>query len=336
MKLKITAANVFLTGAYLLALVLVFLIFRPYITFIILGLIITYFLTPLNKKVQGVIENKTLSSLLMSFLTVLIIVVPLVLIIGSVTQDARSVYNELTVLNLDNLSQTIEQTTGINIDLNEIMTPLLIDLRSYITNSIPDILGFATELLIKLFVMLFVIYYTFKEGDKIVKNLFQKLPFSKTQKSEIKEKIKNVLSGVLYGQFLIALLQGIVGGIGFWIFGINNPLFWGFLMSVLSFIPLLGPPLVWGPAAIYLFYIGDFWVGVALVLYNLLIVMNIDNFLKPKLIGSRTGMHPAIVLIGILGGITLFGIIGFIIGPIVLAISLLVIKFFNQDVLGAK
>lgn len=336
MKLKITAANVFLTGAYLLALVLVFLIFRPYITFIILGLIITYFLTPLNKKVQGVIENKTLSSLLMSFLTVLIIVVPLVLIIGSVTQDARSVYNELTVLNLDNLSQTIEQTTGINIDLNEIMTPLLIDLRSYITNSIPDILGFATELLIKLFVMLFVIYYTFKEGDKIVKNLFQKLPFSKTQKSEIKEKIKSVLSGVLYGQFLIALLQGIVGGIGFWIFGINNPLFWGFLMSVLSFIPLLGPPLVWGPAAIYLFYIGDFWVGVALVLYNLLIVMNIDNFLKPKLIGSRTGMHPAIVLIGILGGITLFGIIGFIIGPIVLAISLLVIKFFNQDVLGAK
>jgi predicted PurR-regulated permease PerM len=144
-------------------------------------------------------------------------------------------------------------------------------------------------------------------------------------------RTRDVITAVLYGQLLIAVLQGLVGGLGFLIFGIENPVFWGFTMGVLSFIPLLGPPAVWLPAAIYLIYAGNLVSGIGLIIYGVVIVMNIDNFLKPKLIGGKSGMHPIVVLVGILGGITLFGFAGFIIGPIILALALLIIKFYNED-----
>ncbi|MFT4311463.1 MAG: AI-2E family transporter [Candidatus Woesearchaeota archaeon] len=329
--MMLKTSNLFLILAYLAAIVFVFLLFSPYITFMILGLILVLFLYPINKRLLKKMKNKVLTSLTMTTLTLIIILLPLAILGTYITNDARQIYNEVITLDLEHMSERITELTGAEVNLEELIFPALIDFRSYLTQAIPSILGFVTELFIKTFLMLFVLYYGFKEGDKIKSSLLKMIPLSQKHKQELVEKTKNVIFAVLYGQFLIALLQGIAGGIAFWIFGIPNPVFWGFIMGVLSFIPLLGPPIVWLPAGLYQIYIGEIVSGVGLILVGVLIIMNIDNFLKPKLIGGKSGMHPIVVLVGILGGISLFGFIGFVIGPILLAISLLIIKFFNED-----
>ncbi len=328
--------NIFLTAAYALALVLIFLLFQPYITFMFLGGIIVMFLYPLNLRLQRRIPNKLVSSLLMTLFAFIILFIPLVLLGTALVDDARNIYEEVINLDLDEASESISELAGFEVDLNDFLFPLAIDFRSYLTESIPNILGFATEFFIKFFLLLFVIYYGFKEGNYLVKSFMSALPFSRTQSRALVEKTKNVLWGVLYGNFLIALLQGLFGGLGFWLFGINNPVFWGFVMGILSFVPVVGTPLVWIPIAIYAFFQGNLFLAVGLTVYNLGVVMNIDNFLKPKLIGTHTGMHPLIVLVGILGGITLFGVIGFILGPVVLALSILIIEFFNSEVMKIR
>ena len=324
--------NPVLILAYLTALVLTFLIFRPFIAFIILGTILVMFLYPLNKRLQTYVPNKTVSSLLMTLLTLVIIVIPITFIVATVTDEARTVYDQITDLELEELNQLVTDYTGLEVDVEEQVIPILRDVRDYLTGSIRSIIGYASELLVKLFVMLFVLYYGFKEGDKIVKKVMDLLPFSKKHKQELFDNVKSVIWGVLYGQLLVAILQGLAGGLAFWILGLKNPMFWGLVMGILSFIPLLGPPLVWVPVALFNLYQANIFVGVGLIIFGILI-MNIDNVLKPKIIGSRVGLHPLIVLIGILGGIALFGVIGFIIGPIILSLSLIIIRFFNEEYL---
>ena len=298
----------------------------------ILGLILVMFFYPVNKWLSSKIQNKIVTSLLMTALTIILIIVPVGLLITSIGDDAREVYFLVANLDVDVASESIYNVTGLNVDIAELTDPLIMDLSVYLRDNIPNVLSFATDLFIKLFLLLFVIYYGFKEGDKIVKSLLDLLPFTDEQKDELVKKTKQVVGGVLYGQFLVALIQGILGGIAFWILGLSNPVFWGVVMGVLSFIPLLGTPIVWGPTAAYLIYIENYFAGIGLLLFGILVIMNVDNFLKPYLIGGRSGLHPLIVLIGILGGISLMGVIGFIVGPIILALSLIVIRFFNEEV----
>ncbi|MFT4261053.1 MAG: AI-2E family transporter [Candidatus Woesearchaeota archaeon] len=323
--------NIVLILAYIGAIILTFLIFRPFLAFMIFGMVLIMFLFPVNLYLKKYMQNNSIRSLFMTFLTLIIIIIPLFLIASSVVDEARTVYSQISNLDLDEATNTLSEYTGFELDLEEQILPVLIDFRDFLTGSITEVVSYAAELLIKLFVLLFVLYYGFKEGEKIVEKIKDLLPFSKTQKQELVESVTNVIKGVLYGQFLVAVLQGIVGGLTFWAFGLPNPIFWGFIMAILSFIPLLGPPIVWVPAVIISFYQGNLVAAIGILLVGVLIIMNIDNILKPKIIGDKVGLHPLIILIGILGGIALFGVIGFIIGPITLALSLIIIKFFNEE-----
>lgn len=317
---------------YALALILLYLIFRPFLTYLILGGIIAFFMYPINKWVQGRIKNRVFSSFIMTILVLIIILIPLVLITTSLIKESSNVYKEYSKINLDDTSTKLSKAVGFEIDLKELLNPLITKTRELLTTSIPGFISSISELVINLFVMFFLIYYAFKEGDVLVNGFMNMLPISKSHTSQLKDETKKVLYGVIYMQFLVALIQGTLGGIGFWIFGIPNPVLWGIIMVILSFIPFLGTPLVWGPAVILEIASGNIWIGIGLLLYSGILVLNIDNVIKPKLIGDETGMHPVLVLIGIFGGIALFGMIGMIIGPVVVALCFLVIKFFNKDV----
>jgi predicted PurR-regulated permease PerM len=182
--------------------------------------------------------------------------------------------------------------------------------------------------------MFFLIYYAFKEGDSLLTSFMNILQYQKT-KDQILDEANKVLYGVMHGQFLVALIQGGLGGLGFWIFGFPNPIFWGFIMVILAFIPMLGTPLVWLPASLIQLSQGNQFGAIGMLLFGGIVVLNIDNVLKPMIIGKRTGLHPMLVLLGIFGGIQFFGIIGMIIGPVIVALCILIIKFFNQDVIFA-
>lgn len=325
--------NIFLSLAYLLAIGLMFFIFQPYIPFLIMGIIIVMFLHPVNLWIRKKIKNRMVTSLIMTLIAFCVIFVPLVFLGFTLTDQAQNVYEFIATTDTEEFSETISETLGFEVDIDDYLFPFAIDFRSYVSSQVPNILGFASEIFIKIFLMFFVIYYAFKEGDKLLRSLLKSLPFNKSQNKQLISRTREVVFGVLYGQFLIALIQGILGAFGFWLFGLPNIVFWGFIMAVLSFIPVVGPFVVLLPATIYLMATGSVISGLLFLGYATFVVMNADNVLRSKLIGTKSNMHPLIVLLGILGGISLFGIIGFILGPIALALAVLIIEFFNTEVL---
>ena len=148
---------------------------------------------------------------------------------------------------------------------------------------------------------------------------------------------------VVYGHLLTAFAQGLIGGLGFLVFGLSSPILWGIIIGIAGLIPMVGTAIVWVPASIYLFLVGILQDslpymarGIGLFVYGFLIIGTVDNFLKPKLIGGRAKVHPALILIGLLGGLTVFGLIGAIYGPLILAMLVTFFDIYRTEYEGVK
>lgn len=178
--------------------------------------------------------------------------------------------------------------------------------------------------------MLFAIFFFFKDGPNFLEKVRDYLPFSETDKNRLISKIKDMVISTVYGGVVIAFAQGVLGGVAFYFLGIKSPVLWGSAMTVMSFVPLIGTFAIWGPAAGYLIIQGSFWKGVILILYGVLVISMVDNVLRPIIISGRTKMPTLAVLFSVLGGIKLFGFIGFIMGPLVLALFISVFEIFRH------
>ena len=156
------------------------------------------------------------------------------------------------------------------------------------------------------------------------------MPFSDEQKSRLTKQVKDMVASTVYGGVTVAMIQGFLGGLAFYVIGFTSPVLWGIVMSIVSFIPLLGTLGVWGPAAIYLLMRGEYLTGIGLILYGTFVIGLVDNFLRPMLIGSRTKMPTIIIFFSVLGGIEAFGIIGLIMGPLIMAVFISVFEIFRH------
>ncbi|MBW2963506.1 AI-2E family transporter, partial [Candidatus Woesearchaeota archaeon] len=191
------------------------------------------------------------------------------------------------------------------------------------------------KLVIELFISFFVVFYLLKDGDLFVKKLKQIFKLHEREHKTIHTRLKDVMHAVVYGNIIVALIQGAVGGLSFWFFGVSSPLLWGVIMAVLSFAPYVGTAMIWIPASLFFVFDGVsnnetllVWKGIGIALVNLVAGGVADNILKPKIIGRRSSVHPALILIGIFGGISLLGVAGFIIGPVVLALTATLIDLY--------
>lgn len=331
-KKEVKRPNLMLLGVYIVALVALFLIFKPFITYLITGVVIVIFMYPVNKWVQSFIKNRVVSASIMIIIVLLIILIPSFFISSVLVKESTIAYGALKNINITQAEHYINLRLNSNFSLEKSIIPSTSTVTGFLSQSITSVFSAVTLLLINLFIMFFFMYYGFKEGDKLLEGFLDIIPIKKLHKKLMVDETKKVLYGVMYGQFLVSLIQGILGGIGFWIFGISNPVLWGFVMAVLAFIPFLGTPIVWLPAVIIELSKGNYFTGIGLLLFSGIIVAQIDNFIKPKIISSKTSMHPFLVLIGIFGGLALFGIIGFIIGPVIVALCAMAIKFFNEEI----
>lgn len=190
--------------------------------------------------------------------------------------------------------------------------------------------------MVGLFIMFFVMYYGFRDGEGFIKRIRDLLPLEPALKESLFYEVRTITQAVLYGQVMTALIQGTLGGIGLLIFGISNWLFWGAIMIIMAFLPLLGTPLIWVPAAVSQILDGETARGVGLLIYGSTIVMNIDNVLRPRLMSGRTKVHPVLILLGVLGGLKIFGFIGMLVGPLILAVLVAFTKFYEQAYLHRK
>jgi predicted PurR-regulated permease PerM len=195
-----------------------------------------------------------------------------------------------------------------------------------ISSGITNIAG----MLLDFVFMLLAVFFFLKDGPDFLEKARNYLPFSEEDKNRLIAKIKEMVISTVYGGIVIALIQGLLGGTAFYFLGINSPVLWGCAMTIMSFLPLFGTFSVWGPAAGYLIIQGSVMKGVILLLYGVFIISMVDNILRPVIISGRTKMPTLAVFFSVLGGMKFFGLIGFIMGPLVLALFVSVFEIFRH------
>lgn len=183
--------------------------------------------------------------------------------------------------------------------------------------------------LLNLFVMLYAMFFFFRDGKKIVRTIFYYMPLSHDDEMLLLERLTSVTRATIKGTLVIGIIQGALAGIGFWVAGIDGSAFWGTIMAILSIVPGIGAALVWVPAVIYLFITGQTLTATLLLAWCAAVVGTIDNILRPALVGKDAKMPDLLILIGTLGGLFLFGPIGFIVGPIVCGLFLTIWEIYG-------
>lgn len=343
----------FLLFSAVILIYLSFVVVQPFINALLAGIVISYVALPgfnwLNKR----LKSPNLSSLIISLFILLLILTPLILVLDNVVPEARYSYirakqkilsGELIQVDcfrkataLCKISDGIKSfvtNPGVKPQLQEILgriTTYAIEKTSELILSLP-------RLLINILVTFFIIFYLLKEGEDLTEKVKHLLPLKKKHQEHIFNKLKDTTYAVLYGSLIVAIVQGALGAFGFYVFGIHSPITWGIVMTITALIPLVGTAVIWLPAALLL--IGEgitlnsnlvVWQGIGLLVYSVAIVSTIDNILKPRIIGEKSGVHPVLIMIGALGGIAIFGMIGFIIGPLILAIFSASIDIYEKE-----
>jgi predicted PurR-regulated permease PerM len=297
----------------------------------VLAGILTYTLFPIYKFIHQRTNRPGLSAGIAVALSLLVMILPTVYLVSELVDQVKGAYTTFQADSLDQVGDYLNSVTNGYVDFSEMLHSTLEQVRQSIVGLAPNIVGSISELLLGLFIMFFVMFYGFREGQVFIKYVKELLPLESDLKDSLFDEMRTVTQAVLYGQVLTAVIQGGLGGLMLLIFGVPNALFWGAIMIITAFLPLLGTPLIWVPAGVGLIMDGNVTKGVLLLIFGATIVMNIDNFLRPKLVSGRTKVHPVLILIGVLGGLRLFGFIGMLVGPLILALLVALIKFYEQN-----
>ena len=318
----------------------------PFVSTIILAAVVTGMFNPLYNLIKKRVKPN-LASLITCIIIFFILFVPIVFIVGALSKEGYQLYqmgkdavisNQLK--NLLETSKVIEKATIIltkfNIELtgdkiynaiSEIGKTVGLSLFKQSSLIASNVLNF----LFHFFFMLLIIYYLLIDKEKLLNFIITLSPLPKDQDEKLIQKFKDISGAILIGNGIGGLIQGVLGGLVFLIFGLSSPLLWGFIMSLLAFLPILGIGVVFIPAAIFLFLKGKVFASIFFIIFYLVLSGIIEYIFKPKLVGKRVKMHTLLVFLSIVGGLKLFGILGIIYGPLVITAFLTLTDIYQAS-----
>lgn len=323
------------------------LILWPFIGAVFWALALAILFHPLNKKLLQKLPNRrNLAALITLLLCLLIVILPLVLIGTSVVNEAVLIYDHMSSGKLDfgTYVQQVNQAMPTwflrfleRIDLasaQEIqvkLSGLAADAGKLIAGKTVEFgqntLGFA----VGFGVMLYLLFFLLRDGTGLMTLIRDAIPMEKAHKHRLAEKFATVIRATVKGNLVVAFAQGALGGLIFWILDIQGPVLWGVLMAFLSILPAVGASLIWGPVAIYFLATGNVTHGLVLAAYGILVIGLVDNILRPILVGKDTKLPDYLVLISTLGGMSIFGLTGFVIGPVIAALFIACWDIFSPN-----
>ncbi len=342
---------IFILFLTFLSIYLLYQILSPFLSSIVWAILLAMVFYPLFKKLQRLLKKKEfLSAPIMTLLVLIIIVLPFTLLMVSLASEVVDVYHRVEeMIKTGQLQAYLERmkelpilkwilaTLGQYIDLSQTdPLPLLLknlkQISTFIFNQTTTLLkGFST-FIAGFFFTLLSLYYLFKDGNRFFKGLKEIIPLPSKERDLLIQRFKDMIYATLYGGILIALIQGLLGGLSFWILGLPSPIFWGTAMALLSFIPIGGTALIWAPAAFLLLIGGAILKGLILLGVGVFVISLVDNLLRPFFISSRTNIHPLLLFFAVLGGIQAFGLIGLVAGPLVATLFLTMIEIYIQGI----
>ncbi len=310
-------------------LILSFWIMRPILIATISGLILAYIFYPVYLRVLKIVREKNISSLIVVLLFLLIIFLPVWFLFPMVMRQIFDVYIYSQKVDLVGSLRTLFPP--------EFSTDAMSVVHTVVSSSINTVFNQATNfltnvatILLQFVVVIFIFFFGMRDADNLKEYVKGISPFSKELESSLEEQFKGITNSVIYGHIIVGVLQGILTGIGLFIAGVPNVLMLTFIAIIASVIPVIGAWLVWIPASIYLFISGHTGSATFLVLYGAIFVSWIDNFLRPYIVSKRAKISSAVVLVGMIGGLIVFGIIGLVIGPLILAYLLVLLEAYKN------
>jgi predicted PurR-regulated permease PerM len=229
------------------------------------------------------------------------------------------------------LDRILQHPLLADIDVKGMIVTGLKQISSNMAAEVGVILKSTVLFAVNLVIMLISLFFLFRDGASYYEAVAGMLPFTQKQRDTIARNFLDTFSGVINGVFLISVLQGFMTGIGFALFGISFPVFWGFLASVLALLPVGGAALVWLPGALYLFLAGSRVSALLLLLWGTILVSLPDNFLKPLLIGRRARIPVFLLFLGILGGLKTYGFLGILFGPLVVTLLTAFVQIYREE-----
>jgi predicted PurR-regulated permease PerM len=322
---------VLIIGLFILAGIILY----PIAYSIIWGILFAYICYPVHKWISKKIKNKFLSALFVCVGFFLIIITIGGVIIGAVFRQG---VNFFLFMQKTNFVDIIKQILPNFLSSSPISENVISSINSYITNFIATYINYFTQMLsslpsliIKLAVVIFTFFFALKDGKEAIEYLKTLSPFKKETEDKFFNKLKDVTNSVLIGQIIVGIIQGLMAGIGYYIFGVPNIALLTIATCITAIIPIFGAWLIWVPVDIYLFSSGDTTSAFGLLIYGLFLVSIIDNVLRSLIVSRRTKINTGIVTIGMLGGLFVFGFLGLLIGPLILAYVLLVIELYRKN-----
>lgn len=292
----------------------------------------------LKKQLKGKASVAALSTVL---LVVVVVLVPLLTVGGMLVSESVGVYDALTKENVDLASSGIlarvatvtayVESYGISqLNIEDKLREWGASFSQTVASTLVIFSQGTISFLIQTVLMLYLLFFFLRDGVKIKRLIQHHLPLGNEYEQRLIDRFSQTTQAVIKGTLLIAIIQGILGGVLFGIVGIPNPVLWGVTMGVLSIIPLLGTASVWLPAGIILIATGSVWSGLIIIVVGAFIISSVDNVLRPILVGRSTKMPDSLVLLATIGGLATFGVSGFIIGPVIAALFLSLWTIFEE------
>ena len=320
-------------------------ILQPFYGSILWGIVATIIFAPLYRWLAKTLRSPAIAAPV-TILIITIVILPLTAITASLGREASNLYlkvqsgevdfvrNAQEILNaLPSWAKDMLDRFGLAdlSSMREQLTASLVKGSQFLATQALNI-GLSTfDFIVGLGVMLYLLFFLLQDSKALLERIKAAVPLREEQKDAIFTRFAIVVRATVKGGILVAIVQGALGGLAFWFLGIHAPLLWAVIMAFLSLLPAIGAGLVWIPVAIYLLATGSVWEGILLVAYGVLVIGLVDNFLRPFLVGKGTKLPDYVVLFSTLGGIKVFGLHGFVIGPVIAAMFMVVWEIFPSS-----
>jgi predicted PurR-regulated permease PerM len=326
----------------LIAVYLCWLMIQPFINVVLWAAVLAVVFFPMHQRIRERIGSPSGAAAVSTLLVVVLILLPSTFLTIAVVRElagaADHVQSGLQRLSgaatIPGLGWVMERVREyVDIDPAAAQQFLAERLQAWggaLAASTLVMVGGAVGAVVQMVLVVFTLFYLFRDGDRLRHAIYDMLPLKRIQMHDIAARTKEVIAATIYGVLVIAAIQGTLGTIIFSILGLPSPLLWGVVMFFLSMIPMAGAFLVWVPAAIYLALTGAYVKALVLVAWGFLVIGTIDNFLSPRLVGRRARLHELLIFFGVLGGIEVFGVLGLVLGPVTVAVTLALIEMMRQ------
>lgn len=322
-------------------------ILLPFYGAIFWGVVLSILFAPLQRRLLKITrQRRNLATVCTMLLFLIAVFIPLSLIAAALLQEGALQYDKIHSGQLDFGSYFQQIINSLPDWISRLLARFgLADITSvkqaistattqgsqYIATKALNIGQSTAGFFISIGIMLYLLFFLLRDGGALAEKMKQAIPLHSEQKQQLFSKFATVIRATVKGNIVVAATQGTLGGVMFWFLDIQGALLWGVFMTLMSLVPAVGAGLIWAPVAFYFLITGATWQGVTLALYGIFVISLIDNILRPILVGKDTQMPDYVVLVSTLGGISIFGLNGFVIGPVIAALFIACWDLFASE-----